>query len=445
MSFPKPHLRRRLLAASALCAGAAQLATASPLESLEFSGSLETHTAIEFSGIKFQTNMITISPEVSLDIGATSRLTVVGRLNVDLNDRLEPGQPPSFNRAVLSRRLFFGDDLNAEIREAYLDTEIGSAFVRLGKQQIVWGQADGLKLLDVLNPQTFREFVLPEFEDSRIPLWSMNAEIPVRDLTLQLVWIPDTTYDDIPVQGSTFAFTSPLIVPKLPEHAQVVFNPVDKPTSALTDSDFGVRLAGFSGGWDFSLNYAYHYFDRPVLRRTLQEKFVELDQQYERTHLIGGSFSNVFGDFTLRGEVGYSTNRYFLTTSFADVDGVVRSNDASYVLGLDYAGISDWFFSAQLFQSFLSNHQDDLVRSKVDTTLTLLARRNFMNEALSAEALLIQGLSDGDGLLQLSAEYEWRSNVRLKAGADIFYGSRAGLFGQFSDADRISVGVEFAF
>ena len=73
--------------------------------------------------------------------------------------------------------------------------------------------------------------------------------------------------------------------------------------------------------------------------------------RYHRTHLLGGTFSRAAGDWVIRGEVGYFTDRHFVTTNVADADGVAQSAELSYVLGLDWTGISDTFLSAQLFQS----------------------------------------------------------------------------------------------
>ena len=435
---------KQLVAASAIIAGAANPTFADVFENFEFSGILETQTALAFNGNTLQKSDLVLTPELSFDVGTKSRFTLIGRLRGDYRDRLEPGEPLGANRSALTDRLFLGDHVELEIREAYLDTEIGNSFLRLGKQQIVWGQADGLKVLDILNPQSFREFVLPEFEDSRIPLWSANAEIPIGDLTLQLVWIPDTTYDDIPEAGSAFAFTSPLVVPPNPVSVPVTFNAVDKPNDIISDSDVGVKLSAFLGGWDLSLNYAYHYVDQPVVRRTIAGGSIAVSQTYERSHLIGGTFSNVFGAFTLRGEFGLSTNRFFRTSDPSDLDGVIQSNDFSYVLGIDLAGFEDWFLSVQIFQSFASNHQSGMIRGGTNTSATFLVRRDFMNEALTAEALLIQDIAGG-GLLQLAIEYEWKSNIRLKAGADVFYGKEDGLFGQFRENDRITFGVEVSF
>jgi len=66
------------------------------------------------------------------------------------------------------------------LRELYIDTEVGDEenpiAIRAGKQQVVWGTADGMKLLDVLNPTDWREFAQNTMEDSRIPVWMVNTE-----------------------------------------------------------------------------------------------------------------------------------------------------------------------------------------------------------------------------------------------------------------------------
>lgn len=62
------------------------------------------------------------------------------------------------------------------LRELYADLSLGEWNVRLGKQQVVWGTADGIKLLDIINPTDFSELAQNAMEDSRIPIWMLNAE-----------------------------------------------------------------------------------------------------------------------------------------------------------------------------------------------------------------------------------------------------------------------------
>ena len=62
------------------------------------------------------------------------------------------------------------------LREAYVDAEVDDWSIRAGKQQVVWGTADGMKLLDTINPTDYSEMAQNQMEDSRIPVWMVNAE-----------------------------------------------------------------------------------------------------------------------------------------------------------------------------------------------------------------------------------------------------------------------------
>jgi len=74
------------------------------------------------------------------------------------------------------------------LRELYVDTTAFGWDLRLGKQQVVWGTADGIKLLDIVNPTDFRELNQAPQEDSRIPVWMINGERNVGDSgNLQLI------------------------------------------------------------------------------------------------------------------------------------------------------------------------------------------------------------------------------------------------------------------
>jgi hypothetical protein len=67
------------------------------------------------------------------------------------------------------------------LREAYIDAETNGYSIRAGKQQVVWGTADGMKLLDAINPTDYSEMAQNQMEDSRIPVWMLNAETDATD------------------------------------------------------------------------------------------------------------------------------------------------------------------------------------------------------------------------------------------------------------------------
>lgn len=389
---------------------------------------------------------LTVWPQLDLKSTGRTLLRGIGRLRLDGFDHLAPGKPSQREISRASRTLAIGKQADLELRELFLRTGKGRTNISIGKQQVVWGQADGLKVLDVVNPQDFQEFILADFDKSRIPLWMMNLEIPVSKANLQLLWVPDRTYHKLPEFIGAFAFTSPYIRPTPPPGIPVQLAPIIRPTRFFKDSDGGARLSGFVHGWDLTVNYLYHYDDIPVIRRFVGAgPLITVTQTYARTHLVGGTFSNAFGSLTTRGEIGFSSGRYYQNGSLLDLDGVSQSNEVTYVLGFDWFGISQTFLSFQFFQSILTDHPTGTIRGRTDNSITLLYQRTAVNDKLKAELLWLQNFNDKDGLVRPKISYDVRSGLKVWTGVDVIYGTSKGLFGQYNRNDRFIAGWEWGF
>jgi hypothetical protein len=365
------------------------------------------------------------------------------RARADSEDNLEPGRPAQDERSSFNRRWILGDRADAELRELYVDGHLGRTFLRIGKQQIVWGQADGLRVLDVVNPFSFREFVWPEPQDRRIPLWSVKTEAPLGPATAQLVWLPDPTYDEIPLGTAAFAVTTPLLVPA--STTPVPVEPVRRPHGWRDSSDGGARLSMFLGGWDVTLNYLYHTYDDPVPFVALKDGAPVLAPGYERSRLFGASFSNAFGSTTVRGEVGYSTDRWFITTAAADPDRVFSSDEIAFVVGLDNTALANTLLSVQYFESAVRDPAALMTRLRRERQATFLLQRSWRNESVRLRAMWLRSLDRDDGAVQ--ARLSWQASADLSIGLSLerFHGDRLGLFGEFRDASRAGLDMQWAW
>ncbi len=92
------------------------------------------------------------------------------------------------------------------VRDLYLDIATGDfgpgrLTLRIGRQQVVWGEADVVRSLDVINPLDLRKnFLLgpdqPNLNEYRIPLWMLKANYswpqfgPIANPALELLYIP---------------------------------------------------------------------------------------------------------------------------------------------------------------------------------------------------------------------------------------------------------------
>jgi hypothetical protein len=410
----------------------------------DFSGILKGQTSYGSDASKVQQQEWLLDLEYNTSFFGGD-ITAMGRLRWDTVDDLnQKGSSRPKTYSSIGGPIATGPSGEIDIRELYWDKATNSSYWRIGKQQVVWGEADGLKLLDVINPQSFREFILDDFDDSRIPLWMINAEFNVTENgVLQLLWIPDTSTHELAPRDSPYAFTSPSLVPQIPSGVTAMVGEANAPNSLLKDSDFGMRFTNFVGGWDISLNYLYHYVDTAVVRSRLQGAKVIVDQDYERSHLIGGTASTALGDWTLRTEVVYETNRYHRTVS--TFSGVAEANQWSSVIGLDWQGWTDQFISFQWFQTTITESAPKLFNNRHENSATFLWESKFFNETLTTEWLHIHSLDHDDGVIQPKLTYNYQANIDIYVGADVFYGDSDELFGQFDQADRITMGINWGF
>tara|TARA_R110001592_G_scaffold326841_1_gene607806 strand:+ start:6991 stop:8292 length:1302 start_codon:yes stop_codon:yes gene_type:complete len=410
----------------------------------DFSGILKSQTSYGSKSDKLQQQEWLLDMEYNTPFFGGD-ITAIGRLRWDsVDDLSQKGSSRPKTYSPVGGPITAGPSGEIDVRELYWEKATNTTYWRVGKQQVVWGEADGLKLLDVINPQSFREFILDDFDDSRIPLWMINAELNVTENSvLQILWIPDTSTHELAPSSSPFAFTSPALVPQLPSGVSAVVNDANAPTSLLKDSDFGMRFTNFVGGWDISLNYLYHYVDTPVIRSRLAGVQVVVEQDYERSHLVGGTASTALGDWTLRTEIAYETNRYHRTVS--TFPGVSKADQLGSVIGLDWQGWTDQFISFQWFQTTITESTPALFNNRHENRVTFLWESKFLNETLTGEWLHIHSLDHGDGVFQPKLTYNYQANIDIYVGVDVFYGDNDELFGQFDQADRITIGINWGF
>jgi len=412
----------------------------SAADAAELGGMLKTQSSYNTVEHDWQKQDWQLDLELNTVLGAGD-LTAITRLTMDTEDQLNHSEKQNTysqwaNPSIIKQH---GD---AALREFYWVYQGDTVFWRLGKQQVVWGEADGLKLLDIVNPQNYREFILDDFDDSRIPLWMVNAEVNVGDDgLLQVLWIPDTTTNSLAPVNSPYWFSSPLLVPQASPGLTVQLEESQASSKPIKDSDFGLRLSQYWSGWDITFNYLYHTVDDPVLSTRINGTVAHIESGYERSHLIGGSASNAFGDWTLRSEIAYETNRFHRSTQV--LPGVIKANQWASVIGLDFQGWTNQFISFQWFQTRILANDDLLIKSKTEDIISLLWETKFMNDTLTLSWLNLYSLDHHDGLFRPKISYNLISNLDLTLGVDRFYGQSEGLFGQFDQTDRINIGFEW--
>lgn len=342
-------------------------------------------------------------------------------------------------------------ETDLSLREAILTLSRGNLDVRVGRQQIVWGEALSTFVTDVVNPKDFREFVLPDFTELRIPIWALDASYRLaRNVTLEAVWTPDTMHNRLPKKGAEFQFQGPEFRFRNP----VVRLPDDEDEFSLARSEGGLRLSALRDGWDVSLIYYDQADKTPVFfqRRVPQPPrpdVVVIEPRHPRLHIVGATLAKSVEPVVLRAEVAVSVGKRYETTDPLDGDGVVRRDTLDYLIGVDFPLIWDVDAALQLSQKILTGDATNLTRpgvaAQVTTSLALRLSTGFLDNTLNPSVLAVVGVERGD--LRVSPRLEWLlgGSVSMAIGADIFEGARRTLYGQFDRNDRVTFSTTWRF
>jgi hypothetical protein len=303
------------------------------------------------------------------------------------------------------------------LREAYVKNsfDIGGGqeiFLKLGKQQVVWGRTDLFRVLDVINPVDYsRNNIYDELQDIRIPMWiaqaewRMGASESMQDRNLQVIWNVDQfrannlgqcgtanvaldagcffrgmrTLWDYGGTVSNFANVGPdtyLATNFGP--GQIGLANVNLPKWSLANTQIGAKFEGVTmGGLNFSLNALHYRSQLPSLhggKRAVNSftgqyqnawpYLISFDMEFPRVNLLGGSmdFQSETLGAAIRFEGAMTWGEEFANTNREQLyskNRVWRS-----VIGVDRPTFVSWInphrttlFSAQLFWQHIFDHE----------------------------------------------------------------------------------------
>lgn len=408
---------------------------------------IESEIAYSDEQDEFTKSELNLELEWSHQFESEVDVKVIPKFSFDYDDSLNGQEEDNEKRADSYSDIngpFYEDgNHRVELFEAYADMWFGDTSLRIGKQQVVWGQADGLKVLDVVNPQSFREFNLPVFEDSRIPTWILNLQHPVGDdSTLQFLVIPDMTFNELADSSSDFQTTSPELAPSPTVGVPVQINETERPDSG--ELEVGLRWSAFMNGWDLTANYLNYYQDNAVIYRNLNSGIVDVTPTYEKSQLVGVTASNAFSDWVIKIEAGYVKDNYFLRSDLEE-SGIAESDEIASVFAFDYQGITDLMVSYQFFFSQVQDYDEAIIRRENSVRHTLLFIQDAWNETLEMRLFLLTNRDYEDGQTRAKVTYKVNDYWSVWTGVDYFYGDKEGPFGQYSDASRAVVGWQVSF
>ena len=341
------------------------------------------------------------------------------------------------------------DSFDVRMREIYLDMYFNSFDIRVGKQQIVWGKADGVFITDIVSPLNLTEFLLPDFDEIRVGVYAAKVDFYLGNSTLEAIWKPIYAGNELPGPGSIWYKPPAFPAPPTFDHSKEKINP------SLENSEVYLKYSFSSSAIDFDLMGAYTWDQTPSMYVEKQfgmdtvthEPYLKgllITPEHHRLYVAGGSFTSTIKSFVIRGEAAYYNGKYFQTADPLADGALVQKDYLHYVAGLDY-GVGHLKLSTQFIQKYIFDYDSFMDEEEVQNTMTFLARYDAMRETLHLELFSYIGLKYGDALIRPKVTYDFSDAFSILLGSNIFVGDERGMFGKYQDNSMIYTKLKYSF
>ena len=280
----------------------------------------------------------------------------------------------------------------AELFDAYIEGSLSDNLdIKLGRQVVVWGRSDTIRITDVLNPLDNRRPAMVDIEDLRLPITMAKFDYFVGDWRITPIAILEQRFTKNPPFGSAFN-PSPRAMPQDRDYFEV--------TPALS-------VGGEFSGWDIN-------FYSAEISKTEDDK------------------SNMYGT-----AINILSGSWLFKSEFAYFDDKIKERDG--LLGVEYNGVSDTLISY------------DIALKKVDGEgrryqHAFRISSDFINATLKANYLisLYGSKMDEGGFQRAWVKYNISDGIFANVGVvDYIGGSKQ--FDFVSDNDMVFMDLTYSF
>ena len=286
------------------------------------------------------------------------------------------------------------DELRSEVElfDAYVEGSLTDNLdMRFGRQVVVWGRSDTIRVTDILNPLDNRRPGMVDIEDLRLPVTMAKFDYFVGDWRITPIAVLEQRFDKNPPFGS-------------------IFNP--SPQQVLKDKDyFGITpalsIGGEFSGWDINFYSAQIY-------KTEEEK----------SNMFGTALNILRGSWLFKSELAY------LDDEISEKTGL---------LGVEYNGISDTLISY------------DIALKKIDGVdknyqHAFRISSDFMNATLTTNYLisLFGSSMDEGGFQRAWVKYDISDGIFANLGVVDYIGG-SNRFDLVSNNDMLFADVTYSF
>ncbi len=324
-----------------------------------------------------------------------------------------------------------------ELREAYLYFNKGDYDIKAGRQIIIWGVADALRITDQISPMDYTEFITQDYDDIRIPVNAFKLKFSQPKFSLEFVLVPVSDYFIFPTDTN-----NPWAINVHSNKAYRFDLESTKPIKKFSNIEFGGRFRMFLRGFDFSMCVLQTWNKIPAFSYTpLSDNTLLIRGNYHRMTMIGGDFSLPIENFVIRGEGAIFLNEEQNAKQGYNTDD---RNSISALLGIDWYPGNDWNLSIQYNHKYIAGDLSSLSVLKNSNLATVRFSKEFLRNTLKCSSFAYLDVTNKGFFNRLSISYDLNDQISIIGGYDYFHANK-GIFNMYRNNSEIWIKAKYSF
>jgi hypothetical protein len=335
----------------------------------------------------------------------------------------------SYNSGVLAAQ-----ETELELFEAYvMGSLLPQTDLKIGRQIIVWGKSDTIRITDIINPLDNRQPGLVDIEDLRLPVFSTKLTQYHGDWAMSLIALHEQRPPKEPATNGEYL---PIAIFPFPPGFQ--FPEVDQQQSEF-DTTFALSAEGRFSGWDVSLYAARAQDNRWTFNANKTER------SYQPMNMFGAAANFSLGGGLLKTEIGYFSDLKYNTTQKS-------KNRLDVLIGYDYLSIPDWSFSFEIANRIIQDYETSMAQmpdavSEQNWQSATRVSYDFNRDKAKLSYLISAFGEQAElgGFQRLWLDYDYTDQVNASIGYIDYFGGEHLLWDALKNNDRLFASLEYYF
>ncbi len=316
-----------------------------------------------------------------------------------------------------------------ELFDAYLEGSITDTLdFKVGRQVIVWGRSDTIRVTDVLNPLDNRRPGMVDIEDLRLPVTMAKFDYFIGDWRITPIVILEQRFSKNPPFGSVFN-PIPFVAPA---------------NESYNDVTYALSVGAEFSGWDVN------FYAAEVRNDAGQLKLPTLTRPkpviaHDKIQMAGTALNILSGSWLFKTELAYFDKLKYTTT------GDREFSRTDLLLGVEYNGIPDTLISYDIVTRNMGSYDARLITEAIplkkhDYQHAFRVSSDFMNSTVTANYLISlygEKLNEG-GFQRAWVKYEVMDGVNMNVGVVDYIGGST-LFDSIKKNDMLFADISYSF